>query len=229
MNQWDAVADIYNAWMGEEGDALHKTIIDPLIFSYLDDVNNPTILDAGCGNGYFLKKLSPIAKQVVGIDFSDKLLEMAGKRTESYSNIMVRKSNIIDQIPFHDTSYDVVIASMVIQYLDRVDLFAQEVFRILKDHGMLILMLDHPAHALVDRIKLLDGKPSNKFITLESYFQRGVRKKRSLGTSVEVEYYHKTISDYLNIFSANFRLDRTNEISEDGEVPRIWGLRYIKQ
>jgi hypothetical protein len=98
----------------------------------------------------------------------------------------------------------------------------------LKEGGICIVVLDHPAHALADRIRMLDGKPTDKFITLDSYFKTGRRKKRSLGTHVEFEYMHRTISEYLNVFSKYLHLDHTDERTEDGETPRILGFRFEK-
>lgn len=226
-NQWDTYASLYNKGIGEAGDKLHQGFIDPLIFGFVGSWKNLSVLDAGCGNGYLVSKLAPLAKRVVGIDASRKLLDFASKQV-SRSNVSFQLTDITKKLPFADSNFDVVVANMILQYLPELDTFAKESARVLKKHGKLIIIIDHPAHALFLRAQELIGKKNEKFLTSGSYFASGLRTKKSLWDKAILEYYHRPLKAYINAFAPYLRLEKMEENSEDGEMPRILGLLWSK-
>lgn len=228
-NQWDTYADLYDKGIGIHGDSLHATLIDPLIFQFLGDKKYDSILDAGCGNGYLLRTLARKAQRVVGIDASEKLLTAAVKNTKGLSNVSIVSGDLSQKLSFDSQSFDVVIANMVLQYLPSLEAFASESVRVLKRNGVLITIIDHPGHALFLRAQELAGKKNKKFLTSASYFASGKRKKKSLWDKATLEYYHRPIEEYINPFTSYFYLDTMNELTEDGEIPRILGLKWSRK
>lgn len=228
-NQWDKVAKLYEQGIGEEGDPLHQKYIDPLIFDFLGKLRNATILDAGCGNGYLFKKLEKYADRIVGVDSSKELLKFAKQKINLPKKTVVRHANLLEKLSQETASFDAVIANMVLQYLPRLTTCVAEANRVLKPQGMLIVIVDHPAHQLFTRAQELLGKKNEKFLTSESYFKMQKRTKLSLWDKAVLEYYHRPISEYLNPFTLNFHLEQVVENSEDGEMPRILGLKWVKK
>lgn len=220
ITQWNKYASLYNKGKGESGDELHNTLIQPTLEKLLTDLKGKNLLDIGCGNGFLEKWLSSKADQVIAVDSLDDLLEYA-KNNSKYENVIFKKSDLTQKLLFADRSFDVVISVMVIQYLPEIKTLAAEIERILKEDGVFIFAIDHPAHALYLRAQELAGKKNEKFINSGSYFDKGLRKKHSLWNKAILQYYHRTISDYLNEFSKYLKLDLLEEISDDGEVPRI--------
>lgn len=227
-NQWDTYADLYDKGIGIYGDALHTKLIDPIIFQFLGERKYDAILDAGCGNGYLLKILARKAQRIVGIDASKKLLTAAAKNTKELSNVSIVPGDIAQKLPFDSCSFDVIIANMVLQYLPSLETFASESARVLKTGGLLIVIVDHPAHALFLRAQELVGKKNEKFLTSASYFASGKRLKKSLWDKATLEYYHRPVEEYINPFTKLFSLDTMTELSEDGEIPRILGTKWVK-
>lgn len=223
MNQWDDHADLIDDRIGSGGDDLHIKLIDPLILSYLGDVFGKTVLDLGCGNGYLFHKLSGVASYT-GIDSSPKLLERARQRIPSGTFIQTDISQ-----PLGQPKVDVVVCNMVLQYVPVLDGVVFNVARLLKPEGVFVMIIDHPSHALFVRAQQLVGKNSDKFLDLASYFQEGKRAKKSLWDKAVLTYYHRTLASYVNAFSQSLHLDRMDEVSEDGEMPRILGLKFIKE
>lgn len=48
-----------------------------------------SLLDVGCGEGRYLRKLAPVVGKITGIDFSQQLIELAKKTTASLDNVEV--------------------------------------------------------------------------------------------------------------------------------------------
>jgi len=96
---------------------------------------NKKILEIGCGTGLFTSEIASTNNQIIAIDISEDLLEIAKKK--------VNKKNVTFQIDnaykssFKSNSFDYVIGSSVLHHLD-TDLALQEFFRLLKDGGKII-------------------------------------------------------------------------------------------
>ena len=66
------------------------------------------VLEAGCGYGRVLKKLVPLAKKLVGVDFSKPLLDRAKKLLAGDDNVELHFMNI-ERMKFEDDSFDFII------------------------------------------------------------------------------------------------------------------------
>src|SRR3990167_1704465 len=123
--QWNKYASLYDKGIGKSGDKLHQDLIDPVIFGFINSWKDLSVLDAGCGNGYLVNKLAPLVKRVVGIDASKNLLESATTQV-LHKNVSFQLADITKKLPFDNSSFDIIIANMVIQYLPSLENFAKE-------------------------------------------------------------------------------------------------------
>lgn len=228
VNQWDTYSKLYNEGIGPKGDDLHKKYIDPLIFKYLGEYSNKIIIDAGCGNGYLLKKLSAKAKKVYGLDYSSNLIQNARENIKGLTNVETKIADLAIDWRIKSKSCNYVVANMLLQYLPVLDGFIKETARVLAYNGILIVIIDSPLHSLFARAQELLGKKDIKLFQLESYFAREKRQKRTLWNKAIIEYYHRPIMDYINAISPHFILREMDENSEDGEMPRILGMKWSK-
>jgi ubiquinone/menaquinone biosynthesis C-methylase UbiE len=116
-----------------------------------------TILDFGCGRGYITYEIAKKAKKTIGIDISPIL-------TSQYipADMMDKLEFIVCQgenLPFNDNSFDTVLASEILPMIDNHDLFMNEISRVLKTNGKLVIVngAGHPAieEAYLDNNKTL--------------------------------------------------------------------------
>lgn len=78
---WDQKAEGWDLSIGTDGDYNRTTSSDPVLFSYLGDVSDKVVLDAGCGTGYLgIKIANQGAKQVNSVDLSPKMVDITKKR-----------------------------------------------------------------------------------------------------------------------------------------------------
>lgn len=127
----------------------HKRVVE--VFS---KYNFERILDIGCGDGNFsilLKKICG-AKEVYGIEISEKGVQMAKKNGVKAFKLDVDR----EDFPFEDNYFDAIYAGGIIEHLFDPDHFLDEVYRVLKPNG--IFILDTPNLAsLYNRVALLLG------------------------------------------------------------------------
>lgn len=136
--------------------------------------NKNYILDAGCGTGNLLIRLAK-DNDVVGIDFSKKMVERAREKTSSYTNVLVKEGDVT-KTDFKDCSFDVVISVNVLQNLPNPISAVKESHRILKHNGLFIACCPHAGikldNELISRIKREikeSGGDLNKATKLFSY------------------------------------------------------------
>jgi ubiquinone/menaquinone biosynthesis C-methylase UbiE/uncharacterized protein YbaR (Trm112 family) len=94
------------------------------------------ILDAGCGSGRFFEIL-PSASLGVGIDASLNLLRLAKRRRRG--DFLV--CGELEHLPFKDGVFDTVISCRVLQHLTKQQLAIQEMCRVVRRNGDVILEL----------------------------------------------------------------------------------------
>ena len=110
----------------------------PLNFAKLQE--GETVVDLGSGAGidaFLASKQVKYSGKVIGIDFTDDMLEKARKvaRENGFSNVEFRKGDVENKIPIQDNSANVAISNCVINLTtDKVKAF-KEVYRMLKKGG----------------------------------------------------------------------------------------------
>lgn len=227
ISQWNKYSSLYNKGKGQNGDDLQNNLIQPTLTEFISNTSKKKVFDAGCGNGFLENQFAKDAEEIVAMDSSIELLNFA-KSNAKQKNIQFQLGDLTEKLDLKDNYFDLVISNMVLQYLPDLKTFAKEVNRILKEGGIFVMFIDHPAHALFLRAQELVGKKNEKFLDSDSYFKSGLRKKNSLWDKAVLQYYHRTVSDYLNVFSGLFQLIEIQEISDDGETPRILGVKWKK-
>jgi len=94
------------------------------------------VLDAGCGNGEFMKYLQANIPRIhlQGLDYSAAEVKEAKK-----SGLDVKQANFEEKINLPSNSVDVAYAGELIEHLYNPDLFLSELNRIIKPGGFLLL------------------------------------------------------------------------------------------
>lgn len=120
------------------------------------------VCDIGCGkNLEFLKSMSSVVCKCIGID--KKVPEV------NYSNIETKRFKLNNKIPLENDSIDVVTMLAVLEHLDNPTMILQEIKRILKPEGLLLitvpserakLVLEFLAYKLhlVDKVEIMEHK-----------------------------------------------------------------------
>ena len=138
----------------------------------------PALLDAGCAWGYGTRFFSERAHSVAGIDFDQEAIEVAAKR---YPWINFQAAPL-EAIPHADQSFDVVVCLDVLEHVRDEHKSLNELFRVLRPGGMLILTTPHRGlFSFMDPVNVL----------------------RRLGRSDEPEHRHYSVGDLRRLLDAS--------------------------
>jgi SAM-dependent methyltransferase len=107
-------------------------------FFLLGDVRGKTVLDFGCGSGENLIPLVERGANVIGIDISPELIQLAGERLNKAGKNAALKVASAYETGLADESVDVVFSMSLLHHLD-LPTVNQEIRRILRPGGLFIL------------------------------------------------------------------------------------------
>ncbi|WP_019501302.1 class I SAM-dependent methyltransferase [Pseudanabaena sp. PCC 6802] len=165
--QYDRVAEIYDRrW--------RSYLTDTLTFlkDYMNLSGNETILDIACGTGE-LERLLIAAHprlKIVGVDISEKMLEIAQSKFTGDRNIEFVQASAI-ALPFPDRSFDIIVTANAFHYFEHPAAALQEMCRVLKPDGKVIVMdwcRDYWCCQILDIIlKLIDPAHKNCYTQQE--------------------------------------------------------------
>ncbi len=134
------MADI-NTWTGERLETFiqNENTVEHLhrYAMVLDIVYGKIVLDIASGEGYGSNLLSKHAKKVYGVDIDEKSVNDASKKYTA-PNVEFRVGSA-DAIPLENNCIDVVISFETLEHHDKHHEMMQEIKRVLKDDGTLII------------------------------------------------------------------------------------------
>ena len=121
----------------------------PATIELAGDVHGRRVLDAGGGSGPLSGALRARGAIVAGFDSSAAMIELARQRLGADADLQV--ADIGKPLPFADGAFDVVVVSLVQHYLQDRTAPLSGLRRVLKPGGRLLLSVNHPRIARVER------------------------------------------------------------------------------
>lgn len=163
------------------------------VLNLLDIKQGMKILDLGCGNGALTKKILDMGVDVIGIDSSKEMLEIARK---NYPEITFIQDNAVEFTL--DEQVDAIFSNAVFHWIDDQDGLLESIYNGLKINGNLVCEFGgygctetiHSALQKVFEIKGLKYKRTFYFPTIDEYTP--ILRKHGLKTLYAVLFDRKT-------------------------------------
>ncbi len=100
------------------------------------DFQNKTVLDLGCGFGYFELACPAEVKELVGLEPDSLEASMASELTESQKNCRIIEG-VGENIPLPEASIDVIVSFSVLEHVRSIPKVLEECYRVLKPGGVM--------------------------------------------------------------------------------------------
>lgn len=132
---WDKVAGLYNLFENIVNGKVNKQLCKE-VAELMEEFDR--VLECACGTGMITKHIAPRCKEVFATDFSIGMLKQAKKNCMKFSNVKVKKADITE-LKYKDGSFDKVVAGNVIHLLDEPYKALEELLRVCKKGGKVII------------------------------------------------------------------------------------------
>lgn len=167
---WDKASrfyDFFENWYN--GEVNRKLVVE--VSNLIEQEDH--VLECACGTGMISKGIATKCQDLIATDFSEGMLKQAKKNCATYNNVTVKRANIM-KLEYENASFDKVVAGNVIHLLDEPYLALDELLRVCKDGGAVIIptyVNNENAGRPSFFIRLLEkfGADFKKQFNLESY------------------------------------------------------------
>lgn len=214
---WDRVAKDWDIQVGDEGDSNRILNSDPVLWDFAGDVAGQNVLDAGCGTGYLSRKLRERGARVIGIDFSERMIEIARAKAP---RIDFRVGSCTDLEGVGDGSIDIVIANYLLMDIPDLNATMRAFNRVLKPGGVAVAVFTHPCFPQGRATASSGGDEIQYYWSFPYFEQRKCIDPPWAHFTDEFIWFHRPLSDYWKAFkAAGFDV-------VDFEEPRVTEDRY---
>ena len=135
-NTWDEYAADWDA----NRDAIEYSEKAFHCLTEVASIEGAEVFDFGCGTGLLTEKLSPLAKTVVSLDTSQKMIEgLAGKNLPNVIPICETLSALLNlEIALYQSRFDLVVASSVCAFVPDYEEVLLQLKSLLKQDGLFV-------------------------------------------------------------------------------------------
>jgi len=225
--EWNEGAESFSSFVQEGKDFYREELNNPATFRLIGDVKRKKVLDLACGEGYNTRILARKGAVVIGVDFSEKLIEIAReKEREERLGIICYASDAATMGMLSSNDFDLVTCFMALQDIEHCEKAISEVARVLRDDGRFIFSIPHPCfcdHIVKNGENITRWEREDKSLVIKQYFDVGKYEVRwdmpRIPKPFATTAFHRTLSDYFCLLHRNgFLVSRLVEPRPDPET-----------
>lgn len=206
-----SIEKAYNLWAQQYDSNENKTrdLDKETTIEILSKYTFENVLELGCGTGKNTKWLLEKAKKIIGLDFSQEMLNKAKEKINN-SKVTFIKTDLLQPWEVTNEFADLITSSLTLEHIKDLDFIFKQAYLKLKSNGIFFINELHP---------------------FKQYIGSKARYESEKGTEV-LEVYTHHISEYVNIANKNnFKLLEIKEQFDNiqaNEIPRLISLVFIK-
>jgi len=198
LDAYEALAEAYAARVDTKP---HNAYYErPATLSLLPNVTGKRVLDAGCGPGVYAEWLVNHGADVLALDVSPKMVQLAKDRLGGRAEIL--QADLDQPLDFlEDDSFDVVLSALALDYVRDLGCTFKAFYRVLRCPGHLVFSIGHPFAEFILH-------PTGSYFETElvDYEWTG------FGTPIRMPSYRRPLGALINpLLEAGFILERVLE------------------
>jgi len=186
-------------WSRQQPSSLSDYTARPQVMALCEPLAGKHVLDLGCGEGYCSRMLRRRGAEVIGLDVSERMIELA-RQAELAQPLGIRYDTA-DAVTadLGNASVDLVVAVFLFNYLgvEQMHKTMANVHRMLRPGGSFVFAVPHPAFAFMREPAApfyFDIGSAGYFSDRNSLFSGRIWKRD--GSALDVQLVHKTLEDY---------------------------------
>lgn len=113
------------------------------LFVDFDSLHGKDVLDVGIGSGIATQMFAEAGAKVTGVDLTEWAVETTRRRLATFDLDGVVQQADAEQLPFADSSFDLVFSWGVIHHSSNMDQALSELVRVTRPGGQIVLMVYH--------------------------------------------------------------------------------------
>lgn len=221
-SEWDIMGPLRHVLIETGKDYTLEHITGPCIIDNLKMIRHERIIDVGCGTGFLTNKMSKMATECCGIDYSRASIKVAIQKY-ARDNLHFFCSSIKDYSS--DQLFDVCIANMVFMDDPEWQDSLRNIATLLFPNGKLLMTITHPCFWP----RYWEYQDKEWFNYMEEVFVQGTFSMtlvKDMGTTTHI---HRPLSSYFSsIIDSGFDIEKVLELqapmnaigSDDSSFPR---------
>jgi 2-polyprenyl-3-methyl-5-hydroxy-6-metoxy-1,4-benzoquinol methylase len=217
--EWDEIAEERFKDLKNNLDVSYNEILKPELLKVLERCDLSIVLDVGCGVGVFTEELGRISKEVIGIDISNKSIEIA-KVNSTHSNVLYKCLNFTDYNS--DKKFTTIVANMALMTIPNIEDVLAKIKGILHNEGKLVFTITHPSFWPIYWNYTGNDFDYNREVEIVKEFK--IRSKTY--ASHKTRHYHRPLSIYIGkLISKNLAITKFLELKENND--QRWYPRFL--
>ncbi len=218
---WGNVADWYANYLADTN-SYHSQVVLPNLLRVMELNRADTVLDLACGTGFFSEVFHAQGARVTGVDIGKELIALAKKHASPEITFIASPAHKLESIP--SKSIDKIALVLAIQNIKEVKETLAECKRVLKEKGMLFVVLNHPGFRIPGGSswewdpptpKATDGRGEKMYRRIDQYMsEKTVEITMHPGAkpSEKTVSFHRPLQYYMKLArSAGFGITRLEE------------------
>lgn len=197
---WDDVAEWWDREAGESGVWHQQNDIDPVVWRTLGRARGKKILEIGCGNGYFSRRLARAGATVTACDISTTFIRLAQQNElRRHYGIRFLQRDAANLKGLNRANYDVVLSNMMLMDVRRYRSAIKEASRVLKHGGRLVFSIIHPLYSdWQHQVVTYKGRKYYARI-LKKYLSETDTDRAHWKIGHDTVHYHRPLQSYVHV------------------------------
>lgn len=134
QSDWDRSAAAWIAAQGEAGDFSRRRVLDAPMMQRVAQARPAHVLDLGCGEGRFSRRMAAQGVKVTGLDPTQALIA----RAENLGGAAYVRGRA-EELPFADGAFDMVVSYLSLLDIEGIEEAFDEVARVLRPGGRFLI------------------------------------------------------------------------------------------
>lgn len=215
---WNAAADAWDEFVESGADYYRHDVHGPALLSACEPVKDLTVLDLGCGQGFFCRELAKRGAKVIAIDLADQ--QIAHAKLHEEQEPLGIEYHVMDATKvaehFHDRCFPLVTSCMALHDMSDVRGVLRSAFAVIVNGGRMVFSIPHPCTDTPFREWEMDHGGNQTALKIDYYFESGPAicrwNMKRLKYPWDSPYWRYTLTEWSEMISeAGFLIHRLHE------------------